>query len=73
MTLGTHIKHPLLIIFRYGPKSAAPPGDRGYSLHIRNDNNGVFLKILILTTLGVTVASRHVYIVEKEDTVCFNC
>lgn len=42
------------------------------SLHIRNDNNGVFLKILILTTLEVTVASRHVYIVEKEDTVCFN-
>jgi len=29
MKLGIHIKYPLLIIFRYGPKSAAPPGDSG--------------------------------------------
>ena len=29
MKLGTHVKHPLLIIFRYGPMSAAPPGDHG--------------------------------------------
>jgi len=29
MKLGTLIKYPLLIIFRYGPKPAAPSGDRG--------------------------------------------
>ena len=42
MKLGTHIKHPLLIIFRYVPKSAAIPGDPG-----SRQNDKHFLQMLL--------------------------